>query len=79
MQNSTPTELHSLCDRKIIGGDKLRLRHRKKMINRRALADIRLAQLIVELNRTVEEAYRSLSEVLDLVDAPADDEGTQAS
>jgi hypothetical protein len=49
------------------------------MINRRALADIRLAQLIVELNRTVEEAYKSLSEVLDLVDAPADDKGTQGS
>jgi hypothetical protein len=49
------------------------------MINRRALADIRLAQLIVELNRTVEEAYKSLSEVLDLVDAPADDKGTQVS
>jgi hypothetical protein len=57
----------------------LRLRHRKKMINRRALADIRLAQLIVELNRTVEDAYKSLSEVLDLVDAPTDDKGTQAS
>ena len=57
----------------------MRLRHRKKMINRRSLADIRLAQLIVQLNRTVEEAYKSLSEVLDLVDAPADDEGAQVS
>lgn len=49
------------------------------MINRRALADIRLARLIVELNRTVEEAYKALSEVLDLADAPAGDEGTQGS
>lgn len=49
------------------------------MINRRSLADIRLARLIVELNRTVEEAYKSLTEELELVDALADEEGTQVS
>lgn len=55
----------------------MRLRYRKKMINRQALADIRLARLIVELNRTVEEAYRSLDEVLKLVEGPIDDENLQ--
>lgn len=57
----------------------MRLRYRKKMINRRALADIHLARLIVELNRTVEEAYRSLDEVLKLVKDETDDAGSQKS
>ena len=57
----------------------MQLRHRKKMIDRRSLADIRLAQLIAALNMTVEEAYKSLGEVLELDERPTDGEGTHIS
>jgi hypothetical protein len=46
----------------------MRLRDRKRMIDRQSLFNIRLARFTAELNRTVEEAYRSLDAVLDFVD-----------
>lgn len=57
----------------------MRMRNKKKVINRRALLDIRLARLVAELNRTVEEAYRSLTEAPEPGPAADDDAGQPAS
>lgn len=50
----------------------MRMRQRKRMIDRQTLFNLHLEEFIADLNRTVEEAYRSLDEVLDLVDSDAD-------
>lgn len=42
----------------------MRLRYRKKTINRQSLFNIRFARFIAELNQTAEEVYRSLDEVV---------------
>jgi hypothetical protein len=53
----------------------MRLRYRKKVIDRQSLFNIHIAKFIAELNQTVEEAYKSLDEVLDSVEGETDDEG----
>jgi hypothetical protein len=52
----------------------MRLRDRKKAIDRQSLFNIHLARFTAELNQTIEEAYRSLGEVLDLAGSDNDDE-----
>lgn len=42
----------------------MRQRDRKKVIDRQSLFNIHLARFTAELNRTVEEAYRSLDEFI---------------
>jgi hypothetical protein len=42
----------------------MRMRYRKKTINRQALFNIRFANFIAELNQTAEEVYKSLDEVM---------------
>ena len=42
----------------------MRMRYRKKTINRQALFNIRFAKFIAELNQTAEEVYKSLDEVM---------------
>ena len=49
----------------------MRQRMRKKMVERQSLFNIHLAQFTAELNRTVEDAYRTLDAVLAEVDGPA--------
>jgi len=53
----------------------MRLRYRKKVIDRQSLFNIHLAKFTAELNQTIEEAYKSLDEVLDSVEGENDDEG----
>lgn len=50
----------------------MRLRDKKRAMNRRALSDIRLAKFIVDLNRTVEEAYFALDNALGLEEGATD-------
>lgn len=52
----------------------MRMRHRKKMIDRQSLSNINFARFIAALNQTVEEAYRSLDDVIDLVESRAADQ-----
>jgi hypothetical protein len=42
----------------------MRQRDRKKVIDRQSLCNIQLARFTVELNQTIEEAYRSLEELI---------------
>jgi len=42
----------------------MRQRDRKKVIDRQSLFNIHLARFTAELNQTVEEAYRSLDELI---------------
>lgn len=42
----------------------MRLRYRKKTINRQALFNIRFAEFIAELNQTAEDVYKSLDEIV---------------
>jgi hypothetical protein len=53
----------------------MRMRDRKMAVDRQSLFNIHLAEFVADLNRTVEEAYRSLDEVLDMVEDDAGDEG----
>ena len=55
----------------------MRQRMRKKMVERQSLFNIHLAQFTAELNRTVEDAYRTLDAVLAEVDGPAEDAALQ--
>ena len=57
----------------------MRMRRRKMMIDRQSLFNLRLVEFIADLNRTLEEAYRSLDEVLDLVEGDADDDDPRDS
>jgi len=50
----------------------MRMRRRKMMIDRQSLFNLHLVEFIADLNRTLEEAYRSLDEVLDLVEGDDD-------
>jgi len=52
----------------------MRLRDRKKAIDRQSLFNIHFAQFIVELNQTLEEAYKSLDEVIDAAESENNDE-----
>jgi hypothetical protein len=42
----------------------MRQRDRKKVIDRQSLSNIQFARFTAELNQTVEEAYRSLDELI---------------
>jgi len=42
----------------------MRQRDRKKVIDRQSLSNIHLARFTAELNQTIEEAYRSLDELI---------------
>jgi hypothetical protein len=53
----------------------MRMRNRKRMIDRQSLFNIHLANFIAELNQTLEEAYQSLDEALDSVEDSTDEEG----
>ena len=52
----------------------MRMRYRKKLIDRQSLANLYLAMFIDEFGRTVEEAYKSFVEVIPSVDAASGDE-----
>ena len=55
----------------------MRMRYRKKTINRQALFNIRFAKFIAELNQTAEEVYKSLDEVLGSAETETADENPQ--
>ena len=46
----------------------MRQRNRKKAIDRQSLFNIQLARFTAELNQTIEEAYRSLDELIRAVE-----------
>lgn len=46
----------------------MRQRDRKKVIDRQSLFNIQLARFTAELNQTIEEAYRSLDELIRAVE-----------
>lgn len=46
----------------------MRQRDRKKVIDRQSLFNIQLSRFTAELNQTIEEAYRSLDELIRAVE-----------
>ena len=55
----------------------MRMRYRKKLNDRQSLFNIHLADFIAEFNQTVEEAYKSLEQVLETVEGGTEADGLQ--